>query len=131
MKVFAGQNGRGDGRPACRLGSVTGGPPSTGLCLTALLLLLVLGAAQAAAPEKPDPPASFEGVQDRLPRGSDPKTVRDLLGPPRRVARQILSHRHLEQWLYDQPCPLRVTFDCPRGRKPQVVNVRRLSGPGR
>jgi hypothetical protein len=102
MNLFAGRNGR-----------------------AALILLLVLGAARSAGAEKPDPPATFEEVQRQLPRGSDPKAVRDLLGRPRRVARQILSHRHIEQWLYDRPCPLRVTFDCPRGRKPQVVNVRR------
>jgi hypothetical protein len=103
------------------------------------ILLFAAGlAGQAAAgaeapvrPDKPAPPKTFEEVLDQLPRGTHPDNVRRVLGHPKRVARQILSHRHLEQWLYDQPCPLRIDFDCPRGQKPQVVKVRRLTEPGR
>ena len=57
----------------------------------------------------------------KLERGMTPQQVRDAIGPPRRISRQILYHRYLEQWYYDSPVPFRLTFDCPRGQKPQLV----------
>lgn len=77
--------------------------------MTALTLLL---AATLAAV----PPA------ERVHRGQTPTEVRALVGPPSRIARQILFRRHLEQWVYDDP-PLRVEFDCPRGEEPLVRAV--------
>ncbi|HEY7158203.1 MAG TPA: hypothetical protein VH575_29895 [Gemmataceae bacterium] len=50
-----------------------------------------------------------------------PEQVRDKVGPPKRIARQILYHRHVEQWIYDQPIAARLQFDCPRGQKPHLV----------
>jgi len=57
----------------------------------------------------------------KLERGMTPEQVRERVGEPRRIARQILYHRHLEQWIYDSPFPARIQFDCPRGQMPQLV----------
>jgi hypothetical protein len=58
---------------------------------------------------------------DKLQRGMTPEQVREQVGPPKRIARQFLYHRHIEQWIYDQPVAARLQFDCPRGQKPQLV----------
>jgi hypothetical protein len=71
--------------------------------------------------------AAEEGKDDRaqafakLERGMSPEQVRQRVGAPKRIARQILYHRHLEQWIYDVPVPARLQFDCPRGQVPQLV----------
>jgi hypothetical protein len=52
-----------------------------------------------------------------------PAEVRDRLGPPARVARQILYRRHIEQWVYDTPAARRVEFNCVRGQEPYVLHV--------
>jgi hypothetical protein len=57
----------------------------------------------------------------QLEPGMTAEQVRQRVGSPKRIARQILYHRHLEQWIYDQPSPARLLFDCPRGEKPQLV----------
>jgi hypothetical protein len=61
-----------------------------------------------------------------LPRGLSPSQVRDRLGRPRWVCRQVLAHRYVEQWVYGEPHFLRLEFDCPRGQKPQLQSVRPL-----
>src|SRR5690242_12852143 len=58
---------------------------------------------------------------EKLQRGMTPEEVRARVGPPKRIARQFLYHRHIEQWIYDQPVPARLRFDCPRGQKPQMI----------
>jgi len=55
--------------------------------------------------------------------------LRDRLGPPPRVSRQILYHRYLEQWTYEQPWRIRVEIDFPRGRQPQLLSVQPLGFP--
>jgi hypothetical protein len=60
-------------------------------------------------------------------RGQSPAEVRGHLGPPLRVSRQILFGRHLEQWAYDEPRPLRVEFDCVRGEDPYACAILQLS----
>lgn len=52
--------------------------------------------------------------------------TRQLLGPPARIARQILYRRHLEVWTYDSP-GLRIEFDCVRGQEPLVISVQKTS----
>lgn len=59
---------------------------------------------------------------DKLERGMTPEQVRQLVGAPKQIARQILYHRYREQWIYDAPVPVRLTFDCPRGQKPQLLS---------
>jgi hypothetical protein len=73
---------------------------------------------QRPRPEKPHQPGRKE-----VERGMSPRRVRELLGEPKRVARQILYKRHLEQWIYDGPTVVIVEFDCTKGRDPHVLNV--------
>jgi hypothetical protein len=53
--------------------------------------------------------------------------VRELLGPPKRMARQVLHLRYLEQWVYDSPFPVRVEIEHPLGQKPQLLTVHLLT----
>jgi hypothetical protein len=55
--------------------------------------------------------------------GQSPAEVRDRLGPPIRVSRQILFRHYVEQWVYDVPQPIRVEFHCSRGRDTYVSAV--------
>jgi hypothetical protein len=57
----------------------------------------------------------------KLEPGMTAEQVRQQVGPPKRIARQVLYHRYLEQWIYDQPSASRLHFDCHRGEKPQLV----------
>lgn len=86
--------------------------------LPLVLLALALIFARAGGEERPPPGPARAGM-----------TQDDVLlrhGPPRRVARQILYRRYLEQWIYDGATALRVEFDCPRGKAPVVIAVRPL-----
>ena len=68
------------------------------------------------------------GDRTAVRRGMTPAEVRQMLGPPARVARQILFRRHLEQWVYDQPEAVRVEFNCVRGEEPYVLTVTHAAG---
>jgi hypothetical protein len=104
--------------------------------LLALAALLCLGTAFALhrdRPRKESPGTARELTADqrqelrrKLQRGLTFDAVRDLLGPPHRVARQILSHRSLEQWVYGPPYDFRVEFECLRGQKAQLLSVHSL-----
>jgi hypothetical protein len=56
-----------------------------------------------------------------LKRGMTPEQVRQRVGAPKHIARQLLYHRYREQWIYDAPNSVRLTFDCRRGQKPQLL----------
>jgi hypothetical protein len=60
----------------------------------------------------------------RLRSGMTTEEVHKLIGPPKRTARQILSHRYREQWIYDPPLPARLQFDCRRGQQPQLLDTK-------
>jgi hypothetical protein len=61
------------------------------------------------------------------PRRSTPGEVRRLIGPPGHIARQILYNRAREQWLYDAPFFVRLEFEYPRGREPQLLSVQQTA----
>jgi hypothetical protein len=84
-----------------------------------LVLLIFLGGREpdTGSAAEAEPVSDF----DHLKKGMSPDEVRKLLGSPKRIARQILYHRHVEQWIYDLPHRGRVHFDCPRGSKPQLI----------
>jgi hypothetical protein len=65
----------------------------------------------------------------RVRIGMTPAEVRALLGAPDRVARQILYHRYLEQWVYNDQAPLWVEFNCLRGKEPYVLTVQAPAPP--
>jgi hypothetical protein len=68
-------------------------------------------------------PLDRAGNVRRVRPGMTPAEVRRLLGPPDRIARQILYRRYLEQWIYDDPPALRIVFDCLKGQEPHVQTV--------
>ncbi len=91
------------------------------LLLVLLLFLAPLhpGIAEFADKDKETPKPDFA----KLERGMTPEQVRQRVGPPKHIARQIFYHRYREQWVYDAANPVRLTFDCPRGQKPQLLFV--------
>ncbi len=101
--------------------------------LLAGAVVLCLGTATSADPEtvarNDGPPPEQVEPMDRQRKvqqvrpGMTPDEVRRLLGPPERVARQILYRRYLEQWIYDPPLSLRIGWDCLSGQDPQVQTV--------
>ncbi|MBI1916098.1 MAG: hypothetical protein HYS12_15400 [Planctomycetes bacterium] len=119
-------------------GCVPGGlhPP---LANGVLLLGLLLGAltARAGSHELPrSDEAGRRAQRERLYkmtqaeredffRGKNPREVRDLIGPPQRIARQLFYQGRLEQWTYDDLC--RVEFLCPLGKEAQFQGVHSLS----
>jgi hypothetical protein len=65
-----------------------------------------------------------QGIVAHLRPGMTPEQVRQVMGgSPRRAARQILYHRYLEQWLYDQPTSVRLEFDCRRGQPARLQSI--------
>lgn len=81
----------------------------------------------AAAGKEPAPDARRNAA--RVRRGMSPAEVRELLGPPNRIARQILYRRYLEQWTYDALPSSWIEFDCPRGQEPHVLTVHLKNPP--
>jgi hypothetical protein len=95
-----------------------------------VLVLAAWGVFPATAAVEPPPAQPPEDVDlGRLRPGMTQDEVRQVLGPPQRVARQVLYRRYLEQWLYERPRPVRVEFDCVRGQPPQVLSVQPLPLP--
>ncbi len=82
-----------------------------GLALRSIVLIVTIsGVAQPEAPVA-------------VRRGMTAAEVRQLLGPPVRVARQALYRRHIEQWVYENPQPIRVILNSVRGEEPVVTAV--------
>jgi hypothetical protein len=69
---------------------------------------------------------------DRVRRGMTATEVRQLLGAPKRITREVVFRRHVEQWVYDMPAPCRVELLVERGEEGVVRNLRiRPRSPGR
>ena len=58
---------------------------------------------------------------EAIPPGTPGELVRRMKGPPARIARQILAGRHVEQWIYEQPQPIRLRLEHRRGGPLQVT----------
>ena len=111
-------------------------PSGFSAALLALAALLCLGTtfARNGLASKPDAPAGAReltpqqrrALRDKLQRGLSLDQVRATLGPPQGVARQVLFHRYLEQWVYGPPYDFRLEFDCLRGQKAQLLTVHSL-----
>jgi hypothetical protein len=101
--------------------------------MTRNLIVLTLFAAVAFVGDRPspgragppEPPPPVDG--NSLRPGMTQDEVRRLLGPPKRMARQILYRRYLEQWVYEGANPVRIEFDCVRGKEPQILTVHPLT----
>lgn len=66
-----------------------------------------------------------EAASPSVRPGMSVRDVRQLAGNPVSVSRQLLYRRHIEQWVYENPQPLRVQFSCIRGEEPVVTAVLR------
>lgn len=104
---------------------------AAGLCLEALrenpeltaaarLLHDELGYRQTERGWVPRQPAAGA---DEVRAGMTAEEVRRLRGEPERIARQHVNRRYLEQWIYNQPVPLRVAFQGVKGQELRVVQV--------
>ena len=102
------------------------------ICLAVLIALLGLGAEDPAAQEEERRRLLTVLLQQARPDGRSeseriaPEQVRRAFGKPRRIARQILYQRYLEQWSFDETVPLRLEFDFVAGQPPRRVRVVRL-----
>jgi hypothetical protein len=96
---------------------VTATPRFALILMAGLLSLPLLSTGRTAEKEKP---RAFAKLQ----RGMTPEQVRQCVGQPKRIARQILYHHYREQWLYDTPHSTRLTFECQRGQKPELLEIR-------
>lgn len=52
-----------------------------------------------------------------------PDEVLEVLGTKRKISRQLLHRRYLEQWVYEQPLPLVVTFEFRKGQPPRLFSI--------
>jgi hypothetical protein len=83
---------------------------------------------ETAPGDRPELAGKVALVLANAAAGADaPEAVRDILGAPQRVSRQVIYRRCLEQWIYHHPLPLCVTWSIPHGARPTVYSVRPLS----
>jgi hypothetical protein len=68
-----------------------------------------------------DPTEKAIPLPGGLELGMTPEQVRGKMGPPTRIARQVLYQRHLEQWVYEKPQAVRLYFEATRGQLPRLV----------
>jgi hypothetical protein len=54
-----------------------------------------------------------------------PAEVRELLGAPKQILRQVLYRRYVEQWIYDTPLTLCVVLHALKGQEARVQTVLR------
>lgn len=57
---------------------------------------------------------------------STPQEVEYLLGAPETKSRQILYNSYREQWRYNRPLSVVLTFSCSRGGSPQLLDAHPL-----
>jgi hypothetical protein len=105
--------------------------PTPRLALALLGLALGAGCLVRAGGDEGGIQAARRAAPPRVVPGLAPEQVEQRLGPPPRISRQVFLLRCLEQWHYGAPHHLRLTFSCPRGRKPTLQSVHELVPPNR
>lgn len=90
------------------------------LRLLGVTMLLAALASRLPAHVLPTGPG---GDVSRIRPGFTPDEVQALLGPPKRIARQIVYRRYFEMWSYDRPSAAWIEFRCERGQEPRVATV--------
>jgi hypothetical protein len=109
--------------------------------LRRLLPLLLLGSFLALAtslPAQPDRPVKGDNAEEparidpqTIPLGTSAAEVRRLLGAPKRISRQILDGRYLEQWNYEGPRSACLQFDWRKGEEKRLQRVQAPSAQPR
>lgn len=89
--------------------------------MSLILPTLLLAVALSAPADRPD--------LDQLRPGMTAAEVRELLGPPKRMARQIVHKRCLEQWVYDAPVSVRIELNAVQGQPLQILTVQPIISP--
>ncbi len=97
------------------------------LLLTAVLPLRAEPRDPAGEDAEPGPVAGLRHLHPGMPAAE----VLRRLDRPQHIARQVLYGRYVEQWTYDSPPPVRITFDWRKGQEKQIQTVQPLSSPGR
>lgn len=72
----------------------------------------------------PEGEPAWAQARQQLQTGMTPEQARTILGPPQRIARQLLFQRYREQWVYLRPGRLRLDFECHKGQKPRLLHTR-------
>jgi hypothetical protein len=101
------------------------------LAAVSVLILFALAPVdppEAEMPPLPDRPLTVDECQPLARLTAD--QLRQRLGPPPHVSRQILYHRYVEQWTYERPWMIRVEIDSFRDRNQQRVTVQPIA-PGK
>jgi hypothetical protein len=104
--------------------------PVVRLVICCLAVLLSLAFCESAQDDKKEesrwpPKALTRDDCEKLARLSADQ-IRAQLGPPRHINRQILYHRYVEQWIYDEPYFVRFEIDYARNKKPHLLTVQTL-----
>lgn len=98
--------------------------------LATVLIFCPLVAAERPAVEAPKQEPEVKDKAAALHPGMTAAQVRELLGPPKRTAREILYARYVEQWTYDEPA-VRIEFEWRKGKEKQIQTVQTLTTPPR
>lgn len=105
----------------------------TRLLLVCLILFLGFSVIEGRGDDKGQPPAQKPRTPEDAPaanrgvsKGMPASKVIEIVGQPRRIARQILFRSHVEQWSYEEPIDLRIELRGVRGQEAQVVSVHSL-----
>jgi hypothetical protein len=91
-----------------------------GLLLSSALLFCVIALCQGRGDEPQ--PIENHGIRKDITAAK----VMERLGQPKRIARQILLGRHVEQWSYEEPILLRIELRGARGEETRVGSVHPL-----
>ncbi len=84
-------------------------------CLTLLAFLAAPALLARAEPPKPN-------RLDQVRHGMTVEEIKQVLGVPARISREVLFRRYVEEWHYDEPAGW-VEFQCLRGEAPFVQGV--------
>ncbi len=91
-------------------------------------LLVLLSGSSFTVLAQPAVPAPVSRM-DQVERGMTARQVRDLLGPPAAIARQMYYQGMLEQWIYERPEAGRIDVAHRLGKASEVTAIRRAARP--
>jgi hypothetical protein len=90
-----------------------------------IALVFVLLAAATTSADEAAVQSEPRGLLVKIQPGTSAGEVRKLLGSPKRMARQLLYRRAIEQWHYDEPAKMLINFEHTKGQEARVLSVRK------